>query len=42
MFAQSDYGDAVMADGHQRGSTNMGREHRVWTMCNILWLPSLS
>lgn len=25
-----------MADGHQSGSSNMGRQHRVWTTCSIL------
>lgn len=36
MLAWSDYGDAVTADGHQSGSSNMGRQHGVWTTCNIL------
>lgn len=25
-----------MADGHQSGSSNMGRQHGVWTTCSIL------
>lgn len=36
MLAWSDYGDAVMADGHQSGSSNMGRQNGVWTTCSIL------